>query len=214
MLRFSPLSQTLTAAGLVLGLAATSTLTVSVTPAAALPAAGQSSSFVATQDLAVGADGDISVFGIARDASGVRVPPTVVWPVQDVPISDGFGHREAPTDGASTEHPGVDFAARQGVIVRAAATGVVSKVVAEDHGGCGVNISIDHVVRGQNVTTVYCHLLAGSVRVTPGQTVVVGDAIAAVGNTGVSTGAHLHFEVRPNGGAPIDPLTWLGALSA
>ena len=98
--------------------------------------------------------------------------------------------------------------------LHAAATGVVRTVVTEDHGGCGVNIAIDHVVRGQNVTTVYCHLLQGSVRVQPGQSVIVGDAIAAVGNTGVSTGAHLHFEVRPGGGAPIDPLTWLDELAA
>ncbi len=213
MLRFTPFAHTLTATGLVLGLAATSTLTVSVTPAGAVHSSASTSTAVA-QDLTVGTDGDVSVFGVARDLSGVYVPPTVVWPVQDVSISDGFGHREAPTEGASTNHPGVDFAAREGVTVRTAATGVVSKVVSEDHGGCGVNIAIDHVVRGQNVTTVYCHLAAGSVRVTPGQRVIVGHAIAAVGSTGVSTGAHLHFEVRPDGGSPIDPLTWLGALTA
>ncbi|MCI0155428.1 M23 family metallopeptidase [Leifsonia shinshuensis] len=215
MLRFTPFSHTLTATGLVLGLAATSTLTVTVTPAAAVPATvSTTAESLAAQDLVVGADGDGAVFGIARDQWGVLVPPTVVWPVQGGSVSDGFGHREAPTEGASTDHQGVDFAARHGEPVRTAATGVVSSVVSEDRGGCGVNIAIDHVVRGQNVTTVYCHLAAGSVRVAPGQSVVVGDTIAAVGNTGTSTGAHLHFEVRPNGGAAIDPLSWLGALAA
>jgi murein DD-endopeptidase MepM/ murein hydrolase activator NlpD len=167
---------------------------------------------VATQELAVEAGSDASVFGIARDQWGVRVPPAVVWPVARATISDFFGHREAPTEGASTEHPGVDFAAPHGETVRAAATGVISSVVAHNNGGCGVNVSIAHVVRGQKVTTTYCHLAEGSVRVTPGQSVVAGDAIAAVGSTGVSTGAHLHFEVRPDGGEPVDPLVWFAAL--
>ncbi len=215
MLRFTPFSRTLTATGLVLGLAATSTITVTVTPAAAEPArVSTSSPSLAAQDLTVGAYGDGAVFGIARDQWGVLVPPTVVWPVLGAPVSDGFGHREAPTEGASTEHQGVDFAARLGEPVRTVATGVVSTVVSEDRGGCGVNIAIDHVVRGQNITTVYCHLAAGSVRVAPGQSVVVGDTIAAVGSTGTSTGAHLHFEVRPDGASAIDPLPWLGALAA
>jgi murein DD-endopeptidase MepM/ murein hydrolase activator NlpD len=216
VLRFTPFSHTLTATGLVLGLVATSTLTVTVTPAAATPsgAAHTSPAAPSPQHLIVGAEGDSTVFGIARDQSGVRVPPTLVWPVPGAAISDSFGHREAPTAGASTDHPGVDFAAREGTTVRTVATGVVRAVVAEDHGGCGVNVSIDHVVRGQSVTTVYCHLAEGSVRVAVGQSVVVGDPIAGVGNTGVSTGAHLHFEVRPGGGAPIDPLAWFGALAA
>ncbi len=215
MLRFTPFSHTLTATGLVLGLAATSTLMVTVTPAAAEPArVSMSSASLAAQALIVGADGDGAVFGIARDQWGVLVPPTLVWPVLEATVSDGFGHREAPTEGASAEHQGVDFAARLGEPVRTVASGVVSTVVPEDRGGCGVNISIDHVVRGQKITTVYCHLSAGSVRVAPGQSVVVGDTIAAVGSTGTSTGAHLHFEVRPNGAAATDPLPRLGALAA
>ena len=216
MLRFTPFAHTLTATGLVLGLAATSTLTVSVSPATALEGSASTSTvpMTAAQELTVGAIGDVSIFGVARDEWGVVVPPAVVLPVAGATISDGFGHREAPTEGASTEHPGVDFAAREGTTVRTAATGVVSAVVAQDRGGCGVSIAIDHVVRGRHVTTRYCHLAEGSVQVRPGQSVVVGEAIAAVGSTGVSTGAHLHFEVRPGGGAPIDPLTWLGALEA
>ncbi|WP_295123891.1 M23 family metallopeptidase [uncultured Leifsonia sp.] len=215
MLRFTPFSHNLTATGLILGLVATSTLTVTVTPAAASSSrATHESSAPSAQGLVVGAEGDTSVFGITRDQAGVRVPPTLVRPVEGAAVSDGFGHREAPTAGASADHPGVDFAAREGTTVRAAATGVVSAVVAEDHGGCGVNIAIDHVVGGRSVTTVYCHLAEGSVRVAPGQSVVVGDPIAGVGNTGISTGAHLHFEVRPGGGAPIDPLAWFAAFAA
>lgn len=214
MFRLTPLSHTLTAAGLVLGLAATSTLTVCVTPAGALPSTDASLPAAAAQELVVETVGDMSVSGVAREQWGVQLAPAVVWPVTGARISDVFGHREAPTEGASTEHPGVDFAAPEGQTVHAAASGIINSVVASDRGGCGVNISIDHVVRGQQVTTKYCHLAAGSVRVSPGQSVVVGDAIAAVGSTGVSTGAHLHFEVRPGGGAPIDPLPWLSALQA
>lgn len=215
MPRLTPLSHTAIATGLVLGLAATSTLTVSVTPAVAIGSETASVPGVAAaQNLIVNAAGDVSVFGIARDQSGVLVAPPVVWPVQEHVVSDGFGHRAAPTEGASSQHPGVDFAARSGSTVRAAATGVVRTVVAADLGGCGVNIAIDHVVRGQNISTVYCHLATGSVRVAPGDQVIAGDVIAAVGSTGVSTGAHLHFEVRPNGGAPIDPLPWFASLVA
>lgn len=217
MFRLNPFSHTLIAAGLVVGLAATSTLTVSVAPAGAtaVDTVAATNGTLSNQALLVDAGADTSVFAVSRDASGVSVPPLVVWPVQDgSAITDGFGHREAPTDGASTEHPGIDFGAASGTEVHAAATGVVSRVQAVDHGGCGVNVSIDHVVRGASVTTVYCHLREGSTRVVAGQHVVVGEVIGAVGSTGVSTGAHLHFEVRPGNAAPVDPLAWLGTLAA
>lgn len=215
MSTFTPFSHSLIAAGLVLGLAATSTLTVSVTPAAASTGSSTVYETGATQDLLVDGSGDNGIFGVSRDQWSVTVPPLVVWPVQDgSAISDGFGHRHAPTEGASTEHPGIDFASPYGLTVHAAATGVVSRVQPADRGGCGVNLAIDHVIRGERVTTVYCHLAPGSVRVQVGEQVTVSDPIAEVGNTGVSTGAHLHFEVRPGGGAPIDPLTWLHSLAA
>ncbi|MEN2737761.1 M23 family metallopeptidase [Microbacterium sp. X-17] len=209
---FRPLSHTLIAGGLALGLAATSSLIACAAPATAASLAGD---LAPAQDLVVPASFGADSFGLAREAPAVHVAPGVVWPVRDgAAISDGFGHRDAPVEGASTEHPGIDFAARAGVPVHAAASGVVSRAVTVDRGGCGIQLAIDHVVRGEAVTTVYCHLAEGSVRLRPGQRVAADEVIGAVGSTGVSTGAHLHFEVRPGGGAPIDPLRWLNALAA
>jgi murein DD-endopeptidase MepM/ murein hydrolase activator NlpD len=152
---------------------------------------------------------------VVRDAVSVTFTPLVHWPVgAGATISDGFGARTAPTAGASTNHQGVDFAPGAGVPVHAAAEGVVRETVLADDGGCGVSVRIDHVVDGQGITTVYCHLAVGSVLVSPGQAVAADQVIAAVGNTGVSTGAHLHFEVRPGNGAAVEPLGWLRSNDA
>ncbi|MDN4615302.1 M23 family metallopeptidase [Leifsonia sp. F6_8S_P_1B] len=171
------------------------------------------------QTLAVASDVELSA--VSRDGLTATYtpppppPPAVLWPVgAGATISDGFGARSAPTAGASTNHQGVDFAPGAGVPVHAAAAGVVREAVLSDDGGCGVSLRIDHDLQGENVTTVYCHLAVGSVLVSPGQAVTAGQAIAAVGNTGVSTGAHLHFEVRPGNGAAIEPLAWLSAHGA
>lgn len=137
---------------------------------------------------------------------------TIQWPFPvGVPISDGFGYRVAPTAGASTDHLGVDFTPGVGVPIQIIADGVVRQVVARDDGGCGVNVTIDHMIGGQLVTSKYCHMQAGSVRVSAGQQVAVADIVGRVGNTGISTGAHLHFEIRLNGTEPVDPVAWLKA---
>jgi murein DD-endopeptidase MepM/ murein hydrolase activator NlpD len=160
-------------------------------------------------------DASVQTADVTRDTTTVHFvppPPPVVWPVgAGVAVSDGFGAREAPTAGASSDHQGVDFDPGFGTPVHAAAAGVVRETVTTDSGGCGVNITIDHTQNGEPFSTVYCHLAVGSVVVAAGQAVVAGQQIAAVGNTGVSTGAHLHFEVRPGGGAAVDPLAWLDA---
>lgn len=137
---------------------------------------------------------------------------TIQWPFPvGVPISDGFGYRVAPTAGASTDHLGVDFTPGAGVPIQIIADGVVRQVVSRDDGGCGVNVTIDHMIGGQLVTSTYCHMQAGSVRVSAGQRVAVADIVGRVGNTGISTGAHLHFEIRLNGTEPVDPVAWLKA---
>ncbi|WP_426622932.1 M23 family metallopeptidase [Leifsonia sp. McL0607] len=136
----------------------------------------------------------------------------VQWPFPvGVPISDGFGYRAAPTAGASTDHHGVDFTPGAGVPIQIIAEGVVREVVARDGGGCGVNVTIDHMIGGQLVSSKYCHMQAGSVRVSTGQQVAVADMVGRVGNTGISTGAHLHFEILLNGTEPVDPVAWLKA---
>lgn len=136
--------------------------------------------------------------------------PAAVWPVdRGTPITDGFGPRVAPTAGASTDHRGLDFGAAAGTPVVAAAAGVVTHVVATDTGGCGIEVVIQHDEGVGGVSTRYCHLLEGSPLVGIGTPVEAGQQIAAVGSTGVSTGAHLHFEVQLPGGVAIDPLGWL-----
>ena len=137
---------------------------------------------------------------------------TVQWPFPvGVPISSRYGLRTAPTSGASTNHLGVDFTPGSGVPIQIIADGVVREVVGWDDGGCGVNVTIDHMIAGQLVSSKYCHMQAGSVRVSVGQQVKVADIVGRVGNTGISTGAHLHLEIRLNGTEPTDPYAWLTA---
>ena len=137
---------------------------------------------------------------------------TIQWPFPvGVPITDGFGPRIAPTDGASTFHQGVDFAPGEGTPIQIIANGVVRQVVAKNDNSCGVHVTIDHLINGQLVSSKYCHMRLGSVRVTEGQQVKVADIVGLVGNTGVSTGAHLHFEILLGGTEPVDPFAWLKA---
>ncbi len=78
----------------------------------------------------------------------------------------------------------------------------------ESFGGYGVCISIDHVIDGQKVSTLYGHMTHGTRLVQSGQTVVAGQMIGRVGSTGSSTANHLHFEVHVNG-TVVDPWIWL-----
>ncbi|MEA9986768.1 M23 family metallopeptidase, partial [Subtercola sp. RTI3] len=133
----------------------------------------------------------------------------IQWPfTTGVPISDGFGPRLAPCSACSSFHKGLDMNPGEGAPIQAMADGVVSTVVSKDDGGLGVYVVIDHVIDGQNVQSWYGHMLTGSVAVTKGQKITVGQLVGNVGNTGTSTGAHLHFEVHVNGTA-IDPYAWL-----
>jgi murein DD-endopeptidase MepM/ murein hydrolase activator NlpD len=98
-------------------------------------------------------------------------------------------------------HTGVDLAAPQGTAVKAAAGGTAG--VGFDPGGAGLFVS---VIDG-HVRVLYCHLSAALV--SPGDRVVTGQLVGRVGSTGLSTGAHLHFEVQVDGRA-VDPVSWLG----
>lgn len=120
-----------------------------------------------------------------------RLLPTTV-PVKEAIVGSGFGHRDDPIAGLRAMHEGIDFNAETGTPVVAAATGVV--VAAEWHNDFGYMIDIDH---GEGLISRYAHL--SKILVKPGQMVRRNDRIAAVGNTGRSTGSHLHFEVRMYG---------------
>jgi murein DD-endopeptidase MepM/ murein hydrolase activator NlpD len=112
-----------------------------------------------------------------------------------------FGYRLSPFSGLPMMHQGADIAASPGAPVYVPADGIVSYVGYDS--GYGNLISIDH---GYGVVTRYGH--NSRVYVTVGQKVKRRDIIAAVGNTGRSTGPHLHYEVRVNG-IPMDPTNYV-----
>ncbi|MEL6454283.1 MAG: peptidoglycan DD-metalloendopeptidase family protein, partial [Cyanobacteria bacterium J06623_5] len=117
------------------------------------------------------------------------------------PITSQFGSRFHPVLGYSRFHAGTDFGAEHGTPIQAAETGIV--IFSGWYGGYGNAVILDH---GDGMTTLYAH--ASRLNVTEGDTVRKGDVIAAVGTTGLSTGPHLHFEVR-RAGEPVDPMAFL-----
>ncbi|WP_198415962.1 MULTISPECIES: M23 family metallopeptidase [unclassified Cryobacterium] len=143
-------------------------------------------------------------------AAPAPVQPAIRWPFPSaVRLSDTFGPREAPCDGCSTFHKGLDMLPGEGAAVGAVADGVVRSASASDDGGLGVHVVIDHTVDGRLVSSVYAHFQAGSLQVSPGQSITVGQHLGNVGSTGQSTGPHLHFEILLDGVTPTDPYAWL-----
>ena len=124
----------------------------------------------------------------------------ISFPV-DGEVTSGFGYRQHPILGYQKFHSGLDFGADSGTTIRSAAAGVV--IFADWYGGYGNTVIVDH---GGGITTLYGH--TEGFYIASGQTVQKGQPIAAVGSTGLSTGPHLHFEVRKDG-EPIDPAQFL-----
>jgi murein DD-endopeptidase MepM/ murein hydrolase activator NlpD len=122
-------------------------------------------------------------------------------PIPGAPLGSPYGVRVDPLTGAIGFHPGIDFEAAAGTPIHAAADGVV--IIAGDCGGYGNCVVIDH---GSSLATVYAH--QSSVLSQVGDHVTTGEVIGLVGSTGLSTGPHLHFEVRIHG-TPIDPASTL-----
>lgn len=121
-----------------------------------------------------------------------------IWPCPaSGRISSAFGDRSSPTEGASTNHKGIDIPAPSGSSIVAAADGKV--VISTYSYSAGNYIMIDH---GGGLTTVYMH--CSQLLVKEGETVKQGQTIAKVGSTGYSTGPHLHFGVR-SGGSYVNP---------
>ena len=121
-------------------------------------------------------------------------------------MSSVFGYRIHPVTGKSQFHKGMDFAAPIGTPIYATGNGVVT--FSGWGTGYGRYVEVDH---GNGTVTRYAHTSANYVNV--GDTVYANQQIAAVGNTGRSTGAHLHYEVRQNGQA-VNPQTYLAMAPA
>ena len=133
---------------------------------------------------------------------GTKIPPTYIWPVSGGRISSGFGYRKKPNaKGATAYHQGLDIAVPTGTAVMASCGGTVIK--AGWNGGYGNLVCIRHP---DGRETRYAHL--SKILVSVGQSVSQGQKIALSGNTGASTGPHLHFEIRI-GGSPYNPLNYL-----
>nr|WP_268871397.1 M23 family metallopeptidase [Cryobacterium roopkundense] len=136
---------------------------------------------------------------------------TIQWPFAvGVHIGDQIGPRSCA--GCSANHGGQDFNPGLGAPIQSIADGVVS--LAEDgEGSLGVHMIIDHMIDGKLVSSVYAHMIHGSMNFKTGDVVKVGQVIGKTGSTGMSTGPHLHFEIRDGGidGTKIDPLAWLYA---
>jgi len=136
----------------------------------------------------------------AKQSIGPRGPLSMIMPAKGK-VTSRFGMRMHPIVRKVRMHTGIDIGAPWGASVLAAESGVVlhSGVL----GGYGYAIIIDH---GGGVSTLYGH--CSSLLVKEGERVAKGQLIAKVGSTGLSTGPHLHFEVRVNG-SPKDPLQWV-----
>lgn len=132
---------------------------------------------------------------------GTKIPPTYVKPISGGRLSSTFGRRKSPTKGASSYHKGVDWATPTGTAVMASSAGTVVK--AGWGSGYGYVVYINH---GDGRQTRYGHL--SKVLVSVGQSVSQGQKIALSGNTGVSTGPHIHFEILLNG-SQVNPLDYL-----
>lgn len=133
----------------------------------------------------------------------------IQWPFAvTVPITDGYGYRDSPCAGCSTQHEGTDFAPGEGAPVQAIADGVVREVISSDT-GLGMHVVIEHLIDGELITSTYAHMQFGSVPLAVGQSVGVGDLVGLVGNTGSSTGPHLHLEIRLGGTEAVDAFVWL-----
>lgn len=113
-------------------------------------------------------------------------------PVKGGWVSSGYGYRKDPVTGKRRLHRGMDFAGRIGTPVKTVAAGVVTQ--SGKSGAYGLLVEIDH---GQGLVTRYAHNKRVLVKV--GDVVQRGDRISLLGNTGKSTGPHLHFEVRRDG---------------
>ncbi len=121
------------------------------------------------------------------DVENLKNAYSFINPITGI-VSSKFGSRESEYQKVTGYHTGVDVAAEEGTIIKASMEGIVELVSSEGDYGNHINI------RSNNVSTLYSH--CSKIFVKEGQIVGQGQEIGAVGNTGNSTGPHLHFEIR------------------
>ncbi len=127
------------------------------------------------------------------------------WPLKNGSgtITSKFGNRKAPTQGASTNHKGLDIGVPEGTEIVATIPGTVTRAGTVD--GFGYAVYIDH---GNDMVSKYGHIRADGIKVKVGDKISQGQVIALSGNTGISTGPHLHFQLEMSGN-PVDPLDYV-----
>ena len=137
-------------------------------------------------------------FFTARRSEILQIPSR--WPLRGW-VTSLFGARTSPFTGEPDMHDGIDIAAPEGAVIRAPAAGQV--IFSGQKGGYGNVLMLRH---GRGITTLYAHLTRALVE--EGIQVPSGAPIALVGNTGRSTGPHVHYEVRMNN-IPVNPMRFL-----
>jgi murein DD-endopeptidase MepM/ murein hydrolase activator NlpD len=135
-----------------------------------------------------------------KDRRSLWASTPSIWPVRGW-LTSGFGNRLSPFTGSVAMHNGIDVASQRDTPVVASAGGVVSYEGFDS--GLGKVIKLNH---GYGMQTIYGHLAKVNVRI--GQKVKRGEVIGLVGNTGLSTGPHLHYEVFVNN-VPVNPLRYI-----
>lgn len=149
-----------------------------------------------------GEDADGYLVKVSKSVGGPM--SSLSWPFSLSMVTSEYGPRDSPGEGASTFHEGLDFGADAGTPIPSAGPGVV--VLAGEDGGYGNCVVINH---GGGIKTRYAHMQS-TPAVTVGQTVARGQILGDVGQSGISFGAHLHFEVEVDG-VKVNPRTKLPA---
>lgn len=140
------------------------------------------------------------VSNFTKDAGYFWSSMPTVWPTKGW-VTSGFGIRRSPLSGKRQHHTGLDIAAPLGSDVRAPGDGIVT--FSGRYGGFGKMVIVDH---GYGIATLYGH--NSKLLVKAGDEVKRGQLISQIGNTGRSTGPHLHYEVIIDG-VPIDPMKYI-----
>ncbi|MEL6235347.1 MAG: DUF5930 domain-containing protein [Pseudomonadota bacterium] len=173
---------------------------------------GEGGPFIAVDDAALESDDPASmrVAALMRDLEQIQLMRVATRKLPlAIPVNgtyrftSGFGTRRDPFNGRTRQHNGIDLAGDRGTPIVATADGTV--IFAGRMRGYGKIIKIQHAF---GVETLYAHL--HRIRVKVGDTVSQGDLIGDMGNTGRSTGTHLHYEVRVNG-IPVNPMRYVKA---